>query len=118
MTDFDQFWALYPRRVAKETARKALEKALKKVDLATILQGVRHYVEEVKETERQFIAHPATWLNQQRWDDEYETRGVDTSKFRRPSPEEARLYRQERPWMDRDPEWIPIAWRPQLRAVS
>ena len=69
----DQFWKTYPRRVAKIAAMKALDKARAAgVDFAKILTSVEQYKEQIarKRTEPQYVAHPATWLNQGRWDDE------------------------------------------------
>ena len=70
---FDRFWMVYPRKVAKETARKAFVK-LKPDEL--LLQTMMAAVERQKKSEQwmkdngQFIPHPATWLNNRRWDDE------------------------------------------------
>ncbi len=80
-SDFAAFWQAYPRRVAKLAAWRAYQRARRTVDAETILAGVRRYVEYVEQrgTEPEYIAHPATWLNAGRWDDEYERpqRGVD-----------------------------------------
>lgn len=67
---FEAFWTIYPRKVGKGQARKAYATALKKTPHQDILAGVRRYAEAVKETETEFIAHPATWLNGERWADE------------------------------------------------
>lgn len=69
---FDQFWELYPRKVGKGKARQAFEKALEKTDLDTILTGVEAYVYHEGYNDMEFIAHPTSWLNGERWDDEYE----------------------------------------------
>ena len=66
---FDEFWKLYPRKTAKGSARKAFEKALKKTTLEVILAGVKKYREEPTRSP-EFTAHPATWLNAERWLDE------------------------------------------------
>jgi len=71
-TKFDQFWELYPRKVGKGKARQAFEKALEKTDLETILDGVEAYIDHEGYNDMEFIAHPTTWLNGERWDDEYE----------------------------------------------
>jgi hypothetical protein len=73
---FNQFWAIYPRKKGKGQARKAFEKALLKTDLETILAGVEAYVENEDMYDPQFIAHPTTWLNGERWDDEHEERVI------------------------------------------
>jgi len=69
---FNQFWSVYPRKKGKGQARKAFEKALEKTDIATILEGVAAYVENEDMSDPQYIAHPSTWLNGERWEDEYE----------------------------------------------
>jgi hypothetical protein len=72
-TKFDQFWEIYPRKVGKGKARQAFEKALEKTDIDTILAGVEAYVYHEGYNDMEFIAHPTSWLNGERWDDEYET---------------------------------------------
>ena len=66
--DFDAFWAAYPRKVGKGSARTAYARALKAGATAgAILDGVRgaHW-----NPDPQFVPHPATWLNGDRWLDE------------------------------------------------
>jgi|TARA_B110000881_G_C18557961_1_gene508067 hypothetical protein len=72
---FWAFWSTYPRRIGKGTARTAFAKATKFEDPNVIIQAALDYTKhcEVMGTERQFIPHPATWLNQERWEDELET---------------------------------------------
>jgi hypothetical protein len=67
---FDLFWSEYPRKVAKEGARKAFAKAEKMVGAEIILAGVRRFAADPNLPEKQFIPHPATWLNRGSWDDE------------------------------------------------
>jgi hypothetical protein len=66
---FDAFWAAYPRKTAKDAARRAYRSALKRADAATILAGVQRYAADPTRTP-QFTAYPATWLNGGRWADE------------------------------------------------
>lgn len=63
---FDQFWSIYPNRVGKRDAEKSFSRALKRADLETILDGLRRYVAK---TDDRPWCNPATWLNQDRWDD-------------------------------------------------
>ncbi|WP_129415928.1 hypothetical protein [Mesorhizobium sp. Pch-S] len=63
---FDAFWSIYPNRVGKRDAEKAFLKAIKRADLETILTGLRGYVAK---TDDRPWCNPATWLNQDRWDD-------------------------------------------------
>jgi hypothetical protein len=67
---FEAFWKAYPRRVAKLAAKRAYEKAIKNATHQEIMEGVERYVAYTKNTEQRFIAHPATWLNSGRWEDD------------------------------------------------
>lgn len=68
---FDDFWRVYPRRVAKKDALKAWQK----IDAATYPKIVEA-VQKVKKTEDwkrdggRFIPYPASYLNGERWEDE------------------------------------------------
>jgi uncharacterized protein YdaU (DUF1376 family) len=67
---FDPFWNLYPRKVGKEAARKAFDKASKKAPVSDIMAGLHAQLPAMLATEPRFQPHPATWLNQGRWQDE------------------------------------------------
>lgn len=70
--DFNTFWSVYPRKISKLAAKKAYEKARKSgATQAQLLSGVTEYVKH-KPGYADF-AHPATWLNQGRWMDEWES---------------------------------------------
>jgi len=71
---FSMFWSIYPRKVGKGAAAKAW-KNLKLRDgdrdlCKAILDGAKRMKEVATYTDKQFIPHPATWLNQRRWEDE------------------------------------------------
>ncbi|MCD1645189.1 hypothetical protein [Aurantimonas coralicida] len=71
MTTFDTFWAAYPRKQAKRTAQKAWDREMKAgTDPQVILDGLRRQLPGFARKEKQFIPHPATWLNSGRWEDE------------------------------------------------
>ena len=72
--DFEIFWDAYPKKKSKETARKAFDKAIKKIDLQTMLDAVeaQKHSKQWKEKDGQFIPYPATWLNAECWNDEVE----------------------------------------------
>ena len=66
---FDLFYdSVYPRKGSRPVAFRAFTKALQKADLETILNGARAYAEDPNR-EQQFTKLPATWLNQECWDD-------------------------------------------------
>lgn len=71
--DFDRFWKQYPKKVAKAAAEKAWRKLKATNDLeATILRAIDAHkaTEKWQENGGAFIPHPASWLNQRRWEDE------------------------------------------------
>jgi hypothetical protein len=68
-TEFDVFWKTYPRKVGKQAALKAWKAAVRLTDGDTIIAGARRLRDDPNR-EQQFTPHPATWLNQGRWDDE------------------------------------------------
>jgi len=69
-SDFNAFWMLYPRKVAKQAAFKAFEKACKLHDASDVLAGVQRLARDPNKPSKQFLPHPATWLNEGRWEDE------------------------------------------------
>jgi len=68
--EFDRWYALYPRKEAKENARKAFAKARKQTDMETLVTSLERYTASMKGKDRQYIALPASWLNAGRWEDE------------------------------------------------
>lgn len=74
--EFVAFWSAYPRKVGKGKARKAWRTALasKKASVEHIIAESGEYAAECrrKRTEKDFIAHPATWLNGERYNDRAE----------------------------------------------
>jgi uncharacterized protein YdaU (DUF1376 family) len=69
---FDEFWKIYPKKVSKESAKKAWLKIKPNDDLvAKITKAVKD--QKLSEREQQFIPHAATWLSAKRWEDEVTT---------------------------------------------
>lgn len=80
-SSFDQFWNAYPRRVAKIAARNVFLSVMLKPNapsLETLLTAVDMYAKS--EIDKKFIAHPATWLRQGRWEDEQQSTPIPTPK--------------------------------------
>lgn len=69
---FEEFWERYPRKTVKSAARKAYAKAVKKAQHDDIMFGLSQQMLSLTAREAQYIPHPATWLNQERWNDEPE----------------------------------------------
>lgn len=70
---FDAFWEAYPRKVGKDAARKAFERRrADDVLLSEMLTAIRAQglAERCRKGEAQYVPHPATWLNEGRWQDE------------------------------------------------
>jgi hypothetical protein len=69
---FDDFWKSYPRKVGKEAARKAFVKC--GIALPVLLDALGHQQASAQWQREggRFVPHPATWLNQGRWQDEPE----------------------------------------------
>lgn len=67
---FPYWYSCYPRKVGREAAKKAFDKALKKIGYEELVVATLRYSQDPNLPEKQFIPHPATWLNQGRWDDE------------------------------------------------
>lgn len=63
-TRFEEFYRLYPRKVAKPAAFKAYKKAVKVTSHAVILDGLTSFKWPA---DVQYHPYPATWLNNQRW---------------------------------------------------
>lgn len=68
--EFAEFWQIYPRRSGKTAAWSAFVKACKTAGAETVLTGATRFAQDPYLPVKQFIPHPATWLNQGRWDDE------------------------------------------------
>lgn len=68
---FAEFWEAYPRREAKPRAIKAFASALRVAPFSSIMAGVAAWSASwtATETDVAFVPHPATWLNERRWDD-------------------------------------------------
>lgn len=70
VSDFDQFWRVYPRKVAKGAAEKAWAQMRPPLqDVISSLQWRANDPAWAKEG-GQFIPHPATWLRAKGWLDE------------------------------------------------
>jgi hypothetical protein len=63
---FAEFYAAYPKKEARRAAEKAWNAAVKRASPETIMEGLRRHRFKA---DRQFVPHPATWLNQDRWAD-------------------------------------------------
>jgi hypothetical protein len=67
---FDDFWLLYPKRIAKMEAEKAWLKLDNAQTVAALCSLVNWRSVWMAEGRLQFVPNASTWLNQQRWTDE------------------------------------------------
>jgi hypothetical protein len=61
---FEEFWNLYPKRIAKADALKAWNKALKKKTADELIALTKAYAES-KLPDMTYIPYPASWLNKE-----------------------------------------------------
>lgn len=86
---FEQFWAIYPRKVGKQKCRQIWKRLKPSAELVEqIIKAVQAYkrTDQWKEDNGKYIPHPATWLHQGRWEDEIDAK---------PEPQRG------------DPDWLP-----------
>lgn len=76
---FDRFWTAFPRKVGKGAARSVFQRVLSKdqVTADELTAGAERYAAATLGKDPEFIAHPKTWLNAERWTDE-PVRGRDS----------------------------------------
>ena len=70
LSDFEQFWLAYPKKIGKQAALKSWNKT--RPELQDVLKALAWQTKSKQWFERggQFIPNPATYLNQHRWKDE------------------------------------------------
>ena len=66
--NFDEFWYIYPKKVGKKTAVKVWLKI--KPNKEAFQRIADHLATAFKDTDKQFIPNPTTYLNGERWNDE------------------------------------------------
>lgn len=88
-SDFEKFWSSYPKKVGRGAAERAWKKA---VQLATAEEITRIAKVYPWGDDKQFIPHPATWLNQQRWQDDITTTKAIVDKPSMDNPAAVRKY--------------------------
>jgi hypothetical protein len=77
---FAVFYGLYPRKMARKDAEKAWNK-LTPDQQHECIEAMPNYLKywKIKETAKDFIPYPATFLNQERWTDE-----IDIEPLKKP----------------------------------
>ena len=69
--NFADFYALYPRKQGRRATEKSWDR-LTRQEQEDALLALPNHLEywRLKQTEKDFSPHPATWLNQGRWEGE------------------------------------------------
>ena len=80
--EFLSFWETYPKKVGKGAAWRVWEK-IRGLDVGLVLTAVARQKtsQQWVKDDGQFIPHPATWLNQRRWEDEETIKSNNFSKY-------------------------------------
>jgi hypothetical protein len=76
LTRFDEFWDNYPRKVGKNSARKAYEAARGRYEgsvgdyEAMVISGALRLSQDRNLPDLQYVPYPTTWLNRDGWNDD------------------------------------------------
>jgi len=95
---FNNFWAVYPRKVDKLAGMKAFEKATGKVSPQVLIDSARRLANDPYLPPKQFIPYPASWLNAGGWENEpYPERELTPAEkeAKKKADDEARYARRE-----------------------
>lgn len=67
--DVVNIYEAYPLKKGKPSAMRAIQKALKTIDAATLLERTKAFA-EARQGDLAFCPHPATWFNDERYNDD------------------------------------------------
>lgn len=70
---FEDFWAMYPRKVSKHAARELWKKKKLDNEYSDIIKALPSHIKQEQWQSSKFIPHAVTWLRQRRWEDEIDT---------------------------------------------
>lgn len=79
---FQEFWNAYPRKLDKAKAFRAFKSALKRATFEDILAGVIAYRNDPKR-DPDYTKYPATWLNNDSWENAATLPETQPSKIRK-----------------------------------
>lgn len=84
---FDRFWTAYPRKIAKKDSLKSWCRIQNLDDslMEKIMSGLERQKLSNQWRDAQYIPHPATWINQERWTDEIATHIIHPMKINLPN---------------------------------
>ena len=67
---FEEFWLMYPRKIARKQAHLAWRQLNRKQRLEALEALVHWRSIWVRRGELEFTPHPTTWIHGERWEDE------------------------------------------------
>lgn len=89
----EKIYSAYPKKVGKPAALKAIKTAMSKLEPSKLLEITQAYAKR-RNGDLQFVPHPSTWFNQERYNDDPSTWTTETPKTNgQPQP-------QKRSWDD------------------
>ena len=74
---FEDFYKDYPLKKSRKKAEAIYIKIINSgVNHEDLIKGLNNYLADIRinKTEKRFIKHPTTWLNQECWNDEYNSK--------------------------------------------
>lgn len=79
--NFNDFYALYPRKMGRKDAERSWNR-LTPVQQEECLIAMPNYLKywKIKETAKDFIPYPATFLNNERWTDDLDLEPIQNKK--------------------------------------
>jgi hypothetical protein len=83
---FDEWWALYPKKVDKQAARKVWAAVTRRADADKIIEVTRRYPFETDPARQRYIKGPARWLRDGCWEDDLTTVAATSGNGYRPPP--------------------------------
>lgn len=95
---FDIFWEKYPRKVWKKDAMKKFDK-LKKEDQELAIKMIDVFKKTRQWQNEQYIPHPTTYINQERFRDEVETVSNEVDGKQSKYANDDRYIYDEKTWM-------------------
>ncbi len=121
LTWFENWYRIYPRKCSRWNAEKAWNK-LSENQRILALEWIKKYIIywKKKKTEKEFIPHPATWLDikDQRWNDDLsevpETAIIQTNARAKEEDEEEKKNQEEKEALDKKIAYYqkdPVKWK-------
>lgn len=79
---FELFWKIYPRKINKKKAEEKFLKVCKNEETFNkIIEAVKLQTKTAQWKDVQYIPHPTTWLNGERWNDEVNVKNKSYSNI-------------------------------------